>query len=300
MQCDACRREATVFQPYSGKYLCPLHFTRDLEAKAKRTIRTRGWLRPGDHIAVVLSGDAASAGLLFFLAGLTKERRDVKVSAIAIDPGMSDCPVRERAQEIADALGVPALFGSFAEQYGVTLDRLIREEGRETASAACRVLGCDLLGGIAAEHGVTRCALATSVDEMAGTFFADLLAGVPEHTLCSRQVAGRAGIPVITPFLEIPAAELDSYGQLHVPVKFLPAIPCMGNSGSGSDSTGALDTYSLRHPAAKFALANLAGTLAGIAATHPLYPPCPVCGGSLEAGVCPACAIREKFGRGMT
>ncbi|WP_422176106.1 hypothetical protein, partial [Methanoregula sp.] len=25
MQCDACRREAVIYQPYSGKHLCPAH-----------------------------------------------------------------------------------------------------------------------------------------------------------------------------------------------------------------------------------------------------------------------------------
>ena len=89
MQCDACRREAEVFQPYSGKHLCPVHFFKDFEAKAKRAIRSHGWLRPGDHIAVVLPGDAAGAALLVFLANLTENRRDIRLSAITIDPGMS-------------------------------------------------------------------------------------------------------------------------------------------------------------------------------------------------------------------
>ncbi len=91
MQCDACRREAVVFQPYSGKHLCPVHFLKDFEAKAKRTIRSHGWLRPGDHIAVVLPGDAAGAALLVFLVNLTENRRDIRLSAITIDHGMSGC-----------------------------------------------------------------------------------------------------------------------------------------------------------------------------------------------------------------
>ncbi|HVP95607.1 tRNA(Ile)-lysidine synthase [Methanoregula sp.] len=302
MQCDACRREATVFQPYSGKHLCPLHFTRDLEAKAKRIIRSHGWLRPGDHIAVVLFGDAASAGLLFFLASLTRDRRDIRISAITIDPGISGYPVRERAQEIADSLGVPCFSGSLAERYGITMDRLVAEEGQDPAGAACSVLAGDFFGEIAAEQGVTRCAFATTVDETAAGFFSDLLAGIPEHTLFSRQVLGRPGIPVIRPFTEIPASEVLRYAELHVPLPgpggFLPQCPGTGNSGPGNDEGEALDSYSIRHPATKFALANLAGTLAGIAAAFPPAP-CPVCGEPLEAGKCPACAIRKKYGRNL-
>ena len=297
MQCSACRREAIVFQPYSGKHLCPVHFTRDLEAKAKRTIRTRGWLRPGDHIAVVLSGDAASAGLLFFLHSLTKDRRDIRLCAITIDPGIPGFAVAERALAVAEGLDVPWFAGSLAERYGITMDRLIQEEIQETAAHACRVLTDDLLGEIAQARGVTRCVIATSVDEIAGAFFSSLLAGTPEHPLFSRQSAGRSGIPVITPFMEIPAAELDRYGQLNAPGEFLPAAPCTGKKGLKADANEALDTYNRRHPAARFALANLAGTLSGIASDRP--PACPVCGEPLGAGGCPACVVREKYGGGM-
>ena len=298
MQCSACRREAVVFQPYSGKYLCPVHFTRDLEAKAKRTIRTRGWLRPGDHLAVVLGGDAASAGLLFFLSGLTKNRRDVRLSAITIDTGIVGFPLAERARASADLLGVTWCAGSLAERYGVTRDNLRENEGPEAAARACRVLAGDLLGEIAEQHGVTRCAVATPVDEIAGDFFVDLFTGTPEHTLFFRQSAGRSNIPVITPFKEIPAAELDCYGRLHVHGEFLPAAPCKGKSGLDHEADGVLDTYNRRHPGARFALANLAGTLSGIAHHHP--PACPVCGEPRGDGSCPACAVREKYGRSTT
>ena len=295
MQCSACRREAVIFQPYSGKHLCPVHFTRDLEAKAKRTIRSHSWLRPGDHIAVMLGGDAASAGLLFFLAGITKDRRDIRLSAITVDPGSAGAPAGERAKAVAGSFNVPWYSGTFAERYGITLERLIQEEGPGNAARTCRVLAGDLLGEIAERHGVTRCAMATPVDEVAGNFFADLLAGTPEHTLFSRQTAGRSGIPVITPFMEIPAAELDGYGLLHVPENFLPALPCPGKSGLENEADGVLGSYTSRHPAARFALANLAGTLFGIASALPHG--CPVCGEPLENGGCPACAIREKYGK---
>jgi tRNA(Ile)-lysidine synthase TilS/MesJ len=297
MQCSACRREAIVFQPYSGKHLCPVHFTRDLEAKAKRTIRAHGWLRPGDTIAVVLEGDAASAGLLSFLFGLTRNRRDIRLCAITVDPGISGSPVAERARAIAEGTGIPWFTGSLAKRYGITQDCLMQEEGADAAARACRVLTNDLLGEIAESHGVTRCAIATSVDEIAEGFFSDLLTGTPEQTLFSRQSVGRSGIPVIRPFMEIPAAELDRYGQLHAPGDFLTAAPCTGTSGLARDANEALATYNHRHQAARFALANLAGTLSGIASDRPST--CLVCGEPLDAGGCPICAIREKYGRGM-
>ncbi|MFY9750788.1 MAG: tRNA(Ile)-lysidine synthase [Methanoregula sp.] len=302
MQCDACRREAVVFQPYSGKHLCPVHFTRDLEAKAKRTIRTHGWLRPGDHIAVASSGDAPSAALLSFLFHLTANRRDVRLSAITVDPGITGYPVAEQAGTIAGACGVPWFSGSFAERYSVTMDKLMRQEGQESACRSCRVLAGDLIGEIAAAQCVTRCAFATSVDEIAEAFFTDLITGSVEHTLFPRHFVGRSGIPVIRPFMEIPAAEVARYAELHatsaVPCGFLPSCPCTVGSSRAADARAALDVYDHRHPATKFALANLAGTLAGIAAGFDPAPVCPACGSPLSGGKCEGCGIRRNTGRG--
>jgi hypothetical protein len=85
MQCSTCRREAIIFQPYSGRYLCGDHLIQDLEAKAKRAIRVHHGMQPGDHIGVVMTGDSASAALQFFLKKLTGKRKDIRVSVITAD-----------------------------------------------------------------------------------------------------------------------------------------------------------------------------------------------------------------------
>ena len=67
MQCDKCRNEAVFFQPYSGRHLCGRHLAADIEARAKRSIRSHRWMSPGDHIAVIRTGDRKSAALLHLL-----------------------------------------------------------------------------------------------------------------------------------------------------------------------------------------------------------------------------------------
>ena len=213
MHCDACRREAVVYQPYSGKHLCPVHFLKDFEAKAKHAIRSHGWLRPGDHIAVALSGDAASAALLFFLAKLTAARRDIRLSAITIDTGMSGSPAIAQAGAMAAACSVEWHCGSFAERYGMTIDEMVQKNGPDTARRSCRVLLCDLLGEIAEAHGATRCAFATTVDETAGDFFSSLLSGKVERTLFPAGVTGKTRIPAIRPFMDIPGPEVIRYAE---------------------------------------------------------------------------------------
>ncbi|MFA5003605.1 MAG: hypothetical protein WC502_11600, partial [Methanolinea sp.] len=80
--CSKCKREAILYQPYSGQHLCREHLVADIEAKAKRTIRQHRGMLPGDHIAVILSGNAVENALLFFLRKLTGKRKDIQVSGI--------------------------------------------------------------------------------------------------------------------------------------------------------------------------------------------------------------------------
>ena len=81
---------------------------------------------------------------------------------------------------------------------------------------------------------------------------------------CSRSgTLGKTRIPVIRPFMEIPAPEVIRYAELHpsVPVVAPCCRPCAGSGSRSADARAALDTYDCRHPATKFALANLDGTL---------------------------------------
>jgi len=293
MQCAACRREAIVFQPYSGKYLCPLHFEKDFEAKAKRAVRSHGWLRPGDHTGVVLTGDAAGAALLVFLHKLTQNRRDVRLSAIVIGEGTAGDAGPAAAREVAGHFGVEVFAGSFAERYGITRDAIVQAEGAGAADRICRVLTGDLAAEIAAVNGLTRCAFATAVDDTALQFFSDLLAGTVEQTLFCPKTLGTARVPVIRPFMDIPKTEVYRYAELNDTGTGCTVIP---GPTRGSDAETTLMAYDTRHPATKFALANLAGTMADIAGKNgPGGEICPVCGAVCENGVCPACTIRQKF-----
>ncbi|MFA5254459.1 MAG: hypothetical protein WC367_07305 [Methanoregula sp.] len=291
MQCAACWREAVVFQPYSGKHLCSVHFTKDFEAKAKRAIRKNRWLLPGDHTAVVLTGDAAQAALLVFLHKLTKDRRDVRLSAIVIDEGVGEpagC-----ARQAAERCGIGIFAGSCAERYGTTRERLVQNEGVTAASRTCRVLTGDLAAEIAAANGITRLAIATTVDDPAIRFFSDLLNGTVEQTLFARETVGLLKIPVIRPFMDIPKTEVHRYAEL------IGAET--GSTGTtvptgDSDAEAVLAAYDKRHPATKFALANLAGTLAEISGKNRTEGnTCPDCGGTLENETCYACSIRKKY-----
>jgi hypothetical protein len=100
--------------------------------------------------------------------------------------------------------------------------------------------------------------------------------------------------------MEIPAPEVIRYAELHpecAGCNTLSPCPCTDIGSRAADARAALDTYDRRHPATKFALANLAGTLAGIAAARAPALLCPECGEPIAGGECEACGIRRNIER---
>ncbi len=84
-RCSRCRREAVARQPYSGRALCADHLVRDVENRARRTIRQQAGIRSGDRIGVLAEGGPYGAALLAFVQRQFGPRRDVGI--LALVPG---------------------------------------------------------------------------------------------------------------------------------------------------------------------------------------------------------------------
>jgi hypothetical protein len=224
MQCARCRSEAVFFQPYSGRNLCGRHLALDIEGRAKRSIRSHRWLRSGDHLAVVVTGDRRSAALLYFLKKLTAERRDIRLSAVPVGEGVAGNGDHSSALRIAAFLGIPILD--------------LRPE--------------DLSG--AASHGrVTRLAYAFSLDDIAEGVLAGFLSGDMDRFNRPRP-AGL--VPVICPFSAIPSDELDCYWDLLG--TGIDLMVCPPGDDSPLQKSGILPgDYYRHHPSTKYALLHL-------------------------------------------
>lgn len=222
MQCSRCRNEAIFFQPYSGRHLCGRHLVRDIEARAKRSIRSHLWMRSGDHIIVALYGDPASAGLLCFLKKLIADRRDIRLSAF-IAPDNTAKGSDSVAMSIAESLGIPAI-------------RVPAPEG--TAA---------------------KIALPVSLDDLAEDVLGQFLFGNAGHIINPSRSEWN-GIPVICPFIALPSNELDLYWRIEGTDIDLP--PGRSSDDILKIETGKLiEDFSRRHPATKYAILHLAATL---------------------------------------
>lgn len=233
MRCDKCRSEALFFQSYSGRHLCGRHLALDIEARAKRSIRSHRWMSPGDHIAVPVSGDYKSAALLCFLKKLTADRRDIRLSAVPALTGDTGKGGRSTAMRVAESLGIPWI--EFPGPGGSGTD------GHEE---------------------VTKIAKAISLDDVAGGVLGRFLFSTVNRLVHSPPPGDGSRLPVICPFLAIPSGELDLYWEIEgTGTDLLPGRADRDTLSRETDTL--LENYSLRHPSTKYALLHLAEQLSG-------------------------------------
>jgi tRNA(Ile)-lysidine synthase TilS/MesJ len=121
---------------------------------------------------------------------------------------------------------------------------------------------CDELAG---EIGATRLACAASLDETAVSVLSAIFRGLPETPALDRRKQHRdigGSLPRIYPFSVIPAEEIVLYARLlGVGSDSSPTEEFPAKFPAGIDVF--LDEYSSRHPATKYAIANLGHCLAG-------------------------------------
>jgi tRNA(Ile)-lysidine synthase TilS/MesJ len=232
MQCDLCRNEAALFQPSSGRYLCGRHLVPDIEARAKRSIRSHHWMKTGDHIAVVIAGDKKSAALARFLQKLVSGRRDIRLSAVPSGDAGAGRRSLTAATRAAESLGITCIDMPLP--------------GRTPGPDGDRV---------------TRLALAITLDDIAQEVLVQFLSGNAEQ-LIHPLPAGSRIVPVICPFIAVPSVEADYYWDHEgTGTVLLPSSP--GGGPVFRDVEALFRDYHRRHPATGHALLNLAEELSG-------------------------------------
>jgi tRNA(Ile)-lysidine synthase TilS/MesJ len=249
MKCDHCRRDAILFQPYSGQHLCDRHFTLDVERRAKRVIRKNRWIGPGDRIAVIADGDARSTALLHFLVSTFGARRDLSLFVVTINEvngyGSS------HLGEVLERHGLEQIRGSIEGDF----PNGACEPGQREAGEEPRRTWYRHIQRIAREQHATRIALGSSVEDEAYSMISDVLRG--KLSLSYTSPLGDT-LSCIHPFMTIPEQEVVLYGclQAGIPESKSPLLPRQQD-----EIRAALKDYTSHHPATPFALAHLRAAL---------------------------------------
>ncbi|HXW99101.1 MAG TPA: tRNA(Ile)-lysidine synthase, partial [Methanomicrobiales archaeon] len=264
MRCDRCGSDAIVFQRYSGQHLCGDHLQASVRTRAMRRIRSHGWIRPGDRIAVALSGGRSSSSLLHFLFAGFGMRRDLSLVAVTVDDGMTASRDLDRIGRIASGMGIEWATLSLADEYRVTLQGIPGRCG--LSCTECSGLLDRALATLAREVGGTKLALGTNLDNEARSVLGRVLGGEASRLLYQVGTASEEP-PRIRPFLGIPDEELALYASLNA-LDTRQGGCAHALSDAEREAGNILDEYRARHPSAPFSLVSLGEALTGGRATR--------------------------------
>lgn len=294
--CDRCGKEAIIYQPYSGRHLCRLHFILDFERRAKHEVRSHRWIVSGDRVAIAMSGGKDSSALAFFLKRAFGMRRDIGLFGVSVDEGIAGYREMERIRRIAERIGVEWHFTSFEEVYGSTLDEIVKRGDESLSCSYCGVLRRSVLNRRARELGATKLAMGFNLDDEAQSVLMNVLRG-DAIRLTRARMSKEGFVERIKPFRTIPEREVALYAMLHLEGFEPKRCPYARNALRG-EVRAMLNDYSYRHPATKFALIRLGDALSPFTSADGIgTSTCPSCG-EPGSGECAACRILHELGGG--
>lgn len=178
MKCYKCGNRAVIYRKYEGRAWCKKHFSIQLESKVKKIIRDEKLVERNDKICVALSGGKDSSLTLYLLNKFFKDRPDIKIFALTVDEGISG--YREKtvkiAKKLCKKLNVDFHLVSFKEEFGKSLDEIIKEK-KARACTYCGVFRRYLLNKKSRELGATKLAVGHNLDDEIQSIFMNYLKG---------------------------------------------------------------------------------------------------------------------------
>ena len=300
--CSLCDSPAVYHDRVTGRHLCRDHFIADVEARVAETIRSRRLIKPGDHVAVGLSGGKDSTALLMILARVLLGIGNVSLTAVTVDEGIHG--YREDTVKSADELvkkyHLRHITVSFFELFGNTLDAFLK--GREPeACTVCGVLRRKALIVGAERAGATKVATGHNLDDEAQSVFMNVLRGdLPRLVRDSGSDSKGRFIPRIKPLMHISEKELAVYLMLHGAWPDLPECPYAVHALRMEVRT-MLATLESRHPGTMLHLleskAQIEAHCSGVLEVEPVRH-CRECGDPCSGEICQLCLLKRRLGIG--
>lgn len=212
MICTRCKnpeKEVIISLRYNGMNLCEKCFIEYFEHRIRSTIRKYSMINTGEKIGVEILANSNSAALLYFLKKFS-DRRKISITGIIIDPGIKNC---ETEIKIAKTSNVKYYVYSFKDEFGYTIDDLIREKKIEKKDIYEKYneLKKDILDKKLLELKLDKFASGNNLDDEAGYALMNFLKGKIE------KFEERYSIPQIKPLMLCPEKEVNLYAKINFP-----------------------------------------------------------------------------------
>lgn len=168
MVCKKCQENPVIKLPNSNVSLCKSCYMKYFEKKIKRTIGEYNLIEKNDHIAVAVSGGKDSTTLLYLIKKITKGRKDIKITALAIDEGIHD--YRDKSLEFLKNFckehDIELKIFSYEKEFGKSLDEIMKTY-RGISCSICGVFRRYLLNKKSKELKATKLATGHNLDDEA-------------------------------------------------------------------------------------------------------------------------------------
>jgi len=256
-------------------------------------------IESGDRIAIALSGGKDSVVLTHVLNELYSKRRDIEFVAITIDEGIEGYrpPTVKIAKKITESLGIEHRIVSFKEEFGATLDEMVRK-GDKKPCTYCGVFRKYLLNRTAREMRADKLATGHNLDDETQTILLNFLHADIERLARLIPQRRQEGLVLrIKPLRDIYEREVVVYAMLHnisidlneCPYSHFPVRAAVRDF---------LYDFENKYPGRKFSVMRSFENL--IPALKQLYPQiklnsCVKCGEPTPGSICQACALKEEL-----
>jgi len=307
MKCSICGKRAVIYRKHEGKALCKDHLIKDLKKRFSKNLRKYKMIKRGEKVAVGISGGKDSSLLLKFLKEKADKQNYFQVEAILIDEGIKGYRdvTKKYAIKLCDELGVKLHIKSFKEEFGYSLDEMIKIEKRKGYKihpcTYCGAFRRYLLNKAAKEINADKLAIAHNLDDEVQSIMSNYLKGdllraarlgyVP-HILKDKKFVVR-----IKPFRDIPEKEIMLAALLMKIPHSIIECPYISDAFR-MDVLKFVNYFEDRYPGTKYSILRtfdkiLPAIKKSINLDKINY--CKICGEPTSQEICKACVLLERL-----
>ncbi|GAB6284278.1 MAG: TIGR00269 family protein [Methanoregula sp.] len=298
-RCVLCGKPAVTRVRDPDRHLCDDHFIQFFEEGVLRTITAGKMVRPGDRIAIALSGGKDSTALLLVLTRLLPAWDDVHPVAITIDEGIAGYrqETLRAARELTSRHKIEHHIVSFEELFNRDLDQIL--VGREQrACTICGILRKKALVVAAERYGATKIATGHNLDDEAQSVLMNALRGDLPRLIRNAAREKPGFLLRIKPLCLTPEREIALYLMLRDAWTELPECPYT-RFALRAEVRGMLSTLEYRHPGTMLHLIDAKKKIERYCAGVPgpsVIRRCQECGDPCSGEFCQVCRLRHSLG----
>jgi len=300
VKCSACGRDAAIFIPYSGRYLCERHFIEFFERRVRSEFRKQADIPKGSKIGVAVSGGKDSITTMRLTAEIMLPR-GVKVEAVSVDegvPGYRELSI-EKAREEAEKAGIPHHVASFGDMFGVTTAEIALMKRDKSPCSYCGVLRRQALNLTARKIGADFLATGLNLDDTAQSIMMNFTKGDVERLarLGPHTRVQPGLIPRIQPLRSIPEREIFLYASLRGFSFHESRCPHAGEA-LRNEYRAIINDLEERHPGTRHSILNSYDSIKP--ALSMTFEPanlnrCERCGEPTPGRICMACRMLQQM-----